>query len=72
VQNSRGIVARSRNIRLAAVRSFFNFAAFEMLAHSAQIQRVLAIPTKRYKRAEISFLMHPEADALLAVPNQKT
>jgi site-specific recombinase XerD len=72
LQNSRGISARSRNIRLAAIRSFFNFAAFEMPALSAQIQRVLAIPTKRYTRAEISFLTHPEVEALLAAPNQKT
>ena len=43
-----------------------------MPAQSAQIQRVLAIPTKRYTRKEISFLTHPEVEALLAVPNQKT
>src|SRR5215813_9408297 len=62
LQKSRGIAARSRNIRLAAIRSFFNFAAFEMPAQSAQIQRVLAIPTKRYTRKEISFLTHAEVD----------
>jgi len=72
LQNRRGISARSRNIRLAAIRSFFNFAALEMPALSAQIQRVLAIPTKRYTRAEVSFLTHPEVEALLATPNQKT
>ena len=71
LQKSRGIAARSRNVRLAAIRSFFNFAAFEMPAQSAQIQRVLAIPTKRFTRAQISFLTHPEVEALLAVPNQK-
>jgi site-specific recombinase XerD len=72
LQTSRGIGARSRNIRLAAIRSFFNFVAFEMPAQSAQIQRVLAIPTKRFTRVQISFLTHPEVDALLAVPSQKT
>ena len=56
LQNSRGITARSRNVRLAAIRSFFNFAAFEMPARSAQIQRVLAIPSKRYARTQIDFL----------------
>ena len=44
MQHSRGITARSRNARLAAIRSFFNFASYEMPAQSAQIQRVLAIP----------------------------
>jgi site-specific recombinase XerD len=72
LQNSRGIAARSRNVRLGAIRSFFNFAAFEMPTRSAQIQRVLAIPTKRFTRAQISFLTHPEVDALFAVPNQET
>ena len=72
LQNSRGITARSRNIRLAAVRSFFNFAAFEMPARSAQIQRVLAIPSKRYARRQIAFLTRAEVDALLAVPSLNT
>jgi site-specific recombinase XerD len=72
LQNSRGITARSRNIRLAAIRSFFNFAAFEMPTRSAQIQRVLAIPSKRYTRVQISFLTRPEVDALLAVPSRNT
>ena len=72
LQQSRGITARSRNARLAAIRSFFNFASYEMPARSAQIQRVLAIPTKRYTRTQIDFLTHEEVEALLAVPNQKT
>jgi site-specific recombinase XerD len=57
---------------LAAIRSFFNFAAFEMPFRSAQIQRVLAIPTKRYVRAQVDYLTREEVDALLAVPGQKT
>jgi site-specific recombinase XerD len=69
LQSSRGITARSRNTRLAAIRSFFSFAAFEMPTRSAQIQRVLAIPSKRFARAQIGFLTRPEVDALLAVPN---
>ena len=72
LQSSRGITARSRNTRLAAIRSFFSFAAFEMPARSAQIQRVLAIPSKRYARAQIGFLTRPETDALLAVPSPHT
>jgi site-specific recombinase XerD len=72
LQNRRGITARSRNIRLAAIRSFFNFAAFEMPARSAQIQRVLAIPSKRYARRQIAFLTRAEVDALLAVPSLNT
>jgi site-specific recombinase XerD len=72
LQKNRGITARSRNSRLAAIRSFFKFAAFEMPSRSAQIQRVLAIPTKRYVRAQIGYLTRDEVDAILAVPSPKT
>jgi site-specific recombinase XerD len=72
LQKNRGITARSRNIRLAAIRSFFNFVAFEMPSRSAQIQRVLAIPTKRYVRTQIGYLTREEVDAILAAPSETT
>ena len=72
MEPSRGIAPRSRNLRLTAIRSFFQYAAFEAPAQSAQIQRVLAIPGKRYTRAVVSFLTRPEVDALLATPDQRT
>ena len=72
MEQSRGIAPRSRNLRLTAIRSFFQYAAFEAPAQSAQIQRVLAIPGKRYPRAVVSFLTRPEVDALLATPDQRT
>ncbi len=67
-----GISSRSRNLRLTALRSFFRFAAFEAPAHSAQIQRVLAIPSKRFTRTLVEFLTRAEVDALLAAPDQNT
>ena len=70
MEKSRGISARSRNLRLTAIRSFFHYAAFEAPAQSAQIQRVLAIPGKRHPRALVHFLTRPEAEALLAAPDQ--
>ncbi len=63
---------RSRNLRLTAVHSFFRFVAFEAPAYSAQIQRVLAIPSKRFTRTLVNFLTRPEVDALLAAPDQST
>jgi integrase/recombinase XerD len=68
----RGNGARSRNLRLTAVRSFFRFAAREAPAHAGIIQRVLAIPNQRQPRALVGFLTRPEIDALLAAPDQKT
>jgi site-specific recombinase XerD len=54
------------------MRSFFRFAAFELPTHSAQIQRVLAIPSKRFTRTLVQFLTRAEVDALLAAPDQRT
>ena len=54
------------------MHSFFRFAAFEAPAHSAQIQRVLAIPSKRFTRTLVPFLTRAEVDALLAAPDQRT
>ena len=70
LEQHRGLSIRSRNLRLTAIRAFFRFAAFEAPTHAAQIQRVLAIPSKRHPRALIRFLTRPEVDALLATPDQ--
>jgi site-specific recombinase XerD len=72
MEKSRRIGARSRNLRLTAIRSFFRYAAFEAPACSAQIQRVLAIPSQRFTRAQIGFLTAPEVQALLAAPDRHT
>jgi site-specific recombinase XerD len=72
VEKHRRLCARSRNLRLTAIHSFFRYAAFEMPAHAAQIQRVLAIPSKRFTRTLVHFLTRPEVEALLAAPDQRT
>jgi site-specific recombinase XerD len=64
-----GLSVRSRNLRLTALHSFFRYAAFEAPAQSAQIQRVLAIPSKRFTRTLVQFLTRAEVDALLAAPD---
>ena len=68
----RGVTARTRNLRLTAVHSFFRYVAFEMPSHSEHIQRVLAIPAKRFTRALVPFLSRQEVDALLAAPDPRT
>lgn len=72
LEHTRANGARSRNLRLTAIRSFFRYAALETPQHAGLIQRVLAIPNKRHARALVSFLTRPEIDAVLAVPNRKT
>lgn len=72
LEKRQGISVRSRNLRLTAIHSFFRYAAFEAPAYSGQIQRVLAIPSKRFTRTLVNFLTRPEVDALLAAPDQST
>lgn len=72
LEKNRSNVARTRNLRLTAIRSFFNYAAYEEPALCAQIQRVLSIPGKRQTRPLVRFLTRPEIDVLLTVPDQTT
>src|SRR5437773_1208895 len=72
VEKHRGLSVRSRNLRLTAIHSFFRYAAYEAPAHAAQIQRVLAIPSKRFTRTQVHFLTRPEVEALLAAPDRCT
>ncbi len=72
LEKRQGICARSRNLRLTAIHSFFRYVAFEAPANSAQIQRVLAIPSKRYTRTLVPFLTRDEVDALLLAPDRRT
>jgi integrase/recombinase XerD len=62
----------ARNLRLTTIRSFFRFASFEEPAHSALIQRVLAIPSKRHDKRQVHFLTRPEIEAILAAPDRTT
>ena len=72
LEKNHGLSIRSRNLRLTAIHSFFRYAALEAPDHSAQIQRVLAIPSKRFTRTLVRFLSRPEVDALLAAPDRGT
>jgi site-specific recombinase XerD len=70
LENHRHNGARSRNLRLTAIRSFFRYASLEAPAHSGLIQRVLAIPNQRQRRILVGFLTRPEIEALLGAPNR--
>ena len=70
LETSRNVSVRTRNLRLTAIHSFFRYTAFELPTHGAQIQRVLAIPGKRFTRKQVGFLNREEVDALLAAPDR--
>ena len=72
VETSRGNSARSRNTRLAAIRSFFKYVAInepELLHHC---QRVLALPSKRHEKRMIEYLEREQTEVLLAAPDLST
>ena len=56
LERERDNTPRSRNIRLAAIHSFFKYVALEEPRSSALAQRVLAIPCKRHKTRPIDFV----------------
>jgi len=64
--------ARTRNARLGAIRSLFRYAALRHPECATVIERVLAIPPKRYDRRLVTFMTEPELDALLAAPARST
>ena len=72
LEHERGNSVRTRNARLAAIRSLFRYAALRHPEHAAAIERVLAIPPKRFERALVTFLTEPELGALLAAPDRAT
>ena len=72
LQHERGNSVRTRNARLAAIHSLFKFAALRHPEQAALIQRVLAIPPKRFDKALITYLHPAEIDALLAAPDRLT
>jgi site-specific recombinase XerD len=61
--------ARTRNIRLAAVHSFFQYVALEEPAHALRCQQILAMPTKRHERRPVEYLTRAESQAMLAAPD---
>lgn len=62
--------ARSRNTRLAAIRSFFRFVALHEPAYLHQCERILSMPSKRYVRRNVEFLQAEEMQALLNAPDR--
>jgi site-specific recombinase XerD len=72
LETRRANSARTRNARLAAIHSFFRYAALRHPEHAAVIERVLAVPPKRFERHVVSFLTDLEVEALLGAPDTTT
>jgi site-specific recombinase XerD len=68
LEHDRGNTPRTRNLRLAALRSFLKFAARRDLASLAAIERALRVPMKRFDCKMVGFLTREQMLAVLDVP----
>src|SRR5271165_1624030 len=69
LEKKRGNKAQTRNVRFAAIRSFMKFAAARDPASLPIIQRVLAIPLKRFPRSALHYLSRDEVTAIIEAPD---
>ena len=70
LETDRGCGARTRNTRLAAIRTFYRYCMLRHPEHAATIERVLQIGPKRHERALVTYLTEPELDALIDAPDR--
>ena len=72
VETRRGNGARSRNTRLSAIRSFFKYVAVNEPQLLHHCQRVLAMPSKRYEKRTIDYLVRVEIEAVIGAAELTT
>ena len=60
---------RSRNARLAALRSFLKFAAHRDVSSLQVIERALGVPVKRFERQMFGYLSREEMLAVIGTPD---
>jgi integrase/recombinase XerD len=72
LESTRGNSARTRNARLAAIRSFARFVEYRAPSCMEQIHGLLAIPSKRTDEKLVAYLTHDEMQVLLDVPDPRS
>ena len=72
LEKERKNAIRTRNVRLAAFKSFFRYLEYKVPASLELAAKVHAIPFKRCDDALVNYLNDEEIEALLDAPNPKT
>ena len=72
LEQDRHNTIRSRNARLAGLRSFLKYAAYQVPTSLPMVQKVLAIPMKRFQRPIPEYLTMEQTQAILVAPNAST
>jgi site-specific recombinase XerD len=69
LESTRGNSARTRNARLAAIKSFARFVEYRVPACLQQIRSLLAIPAKKTDERLVAYLTRDEMQAVLDAPD---
>ena len=69
LEDTRKNAPETRNVRLAAIKSFFHFLEYRQPAALEQIRRVLAIPFKKTNSRLVPYLLREGFQALLDAPD---
>ena len=72
LERRRGNSARSRNARLATIRSFIRYTSSIEPLLLPVAQRLMAIPAKRFEHREAGYLSREQIQSLLEAPNAST
>ncbi len=72
LETERGNSVKSRNVRLAAIRSFFGYVAVNEPQVLHHCQKILQLPAKRHQKTTMSWLTEEEAMALVTTPDLTT
>ena len=70
LEKERHNCVRSRNARLAALRSFLKFAARHDMSSMYVVERALGVPMKRFERPLLGFLSYEEMVAVIGEPGE--
>jgi integrase/recombinase XerD len=72
LESTRGNSVRTRNARLAAIRSFARFVEYRVPSCMQQIRGLLAIPSKKSDEKLVAYLTHEEIQAVLDAPDPRS
>ena len=72
LEETRRNTAATRNVRLAAVHSFFRYLATRHPERLEQCQRILGIPFKRARQRPVEYLEYDEIEAVLAAVDRSS
>jgi len=72
IENERNCSSATRNVRLAALHSFFRYLQYQNPDNLLEWQRILCIPVKKAEKKSINYLTLDGIKLLLEMPDQQS